>query len=137
MASFLTAVQNNDNYQLLAMLIHRDNRLNINIQNENGLTPLMFGCMNGNLVIVQALLIAGADINLKNHRGESALIIAINSGFGDIMMELINHGADVNIVDNNGRNASYYYVTCGFVDIRTRIVAPFLQDQQIQIHYVD
>jgi len=137
MVSILITAQNNDTYKMLTCLIHRESGLNINIQNENGITALMYGCMNGNIVIVQSLLISGANINLKNHRGETALILAIMYGHGNIMMELINHNADINIIDYSGHNASYYYINSDFVDIRTRIVAPFLHEQQIQIHYID
>jgi uncharacterized protein len=54
-------------------LIHR---ANINAQNEEGVTALMFAVGSEKTSIVKELLDTGADVYIKDRRGESALNIA-------------------------------------------------------------
>ena len=47
---------------------------NINFQNPNGITPLMFAAMNGNIEIVQFFIQIGVDLNIQNHRYYNNLV---------------------------------------------------------------
>ncbi len=54
------------------------------------------------IVLVKALIDAGADVNEKDEAGEAPLHIAIVEGYQDIATLLIEKGAEVNIGDGRG-----------------------------------
>lgn len=56
----------------------------INQQDEDGWTPLMFATLEGYFDIVKVLLDAGADVNIESPEGEYALYIAAYSGHQEI-----------------------------------------------------
>lgn len=97
----------NSNYQ---EVINLTNQLaNINIQNPNGITPLMYGCMRRNIQIVDALILMGANVNIRNHRGQTALMVAIENHNYNIMLLLMKAGTNLYIIDNNCERAIDYY----------------------------
>ena len=49
---------------------------NLNLQNEDGTTALMFAVSSNHKEIVKLLIDAGADINLKDNDGDTALDFA-------------------------------------------------------------
>jgi ankyrin repeat protein len=49
----------------------------LNAQDEEGFTPLMFAAGTGMLAVMKALIAKGADVNAVNQKQESALIIAM------------------------------------------------------------
>ena len=62
-------------------------------------TYLMRAAHQGNLMVVQWLLKAGADVNqyrLVGYKGETALTYAISSNHIEVVQVLLNAGADVN-----------------------------------------
>ena len=73
----------------------------INIQDENGLAPLLYAAQEGHLEIIKKLL-TYADVNKADVQGRSALWLAINNDHEHIMDELLMHDADINQADNNG-----------------------------------
>ncbi|MCD6436001.1 MAG: ankyrin repeat domain-containing protein, partial [Clostridiales bacterium] len=83
------------------------NNFDINLVNEQGVTPLMMASYNIDRPLVKFLLNQGADVNMKNKDGYTALIevldnpILMEEGFtGDlkeIIKMLIKGGADLNI----------------------------------------
>lgn len=97
----------NSNYQEVMNLTNQ--WANINIQNPNGITPLMYGCMRRNIQIAEALILMGADVNIRNHRGQTALMVAIENHDYDIMILLMCAGTDLDITDDNNESAIDYY----------------------------
>jgi ankyrin repeat protein len=97
----------NSNYQDVMNLTNQ--WANINIQNPNGITPLMYGCMRRNIQIVDALILMGADLNIRNHRGQTALMVAIENYDYDIMLLLMRADTDLSITDDNNERAIDYY----------------------------
>ena len=85
------------------------NGADINIKNENGITPLMYASKNGSLDIVSELVYLGADLDIRNDNGETALIIAVQNGHVKIATNLINANANIYLVDNDGKNAETYF----------------------------
>jgi len=67
-----------DDYKdLLNIFIENDN-INVNVT-KNGITPLQVGSENGNIEVVNILLLKGVDINF-GEMGNTALIIAFKNG---------------------------------------------------------
>jgi ankyrin repeat protein len=77
------------------------NGADINMQNKQGLTALMYACLNRYLMVVYDLVEAGADVNLQDNFSETALMV---SSTKKIINKLLEGGADVNIVDKKGNN---------------------------------
>lgn len=74
----------------------------LDVQGEEGMTPLHFAAGHGDLGIVTALISAGAKVNAKNAKGQTALSMASEYGWAPIVELLLQKGADVNVRDTNG-----------------------------------
>ncbi|XP_055729756.1 ankyrin repeat family A protein 2-like isoform X1 [Salvelinus fontinalis] len=74
----------------------------INLQDEEGFTPLMWAAAHGQIAVVEFLLQNGANPNLLAKGRESALSLACSKGYTDIVKMLIDCGVDVNEYDWNG-----------------------------------
>ncbi len=67
--------------------------IDINIKDENGMTPLMWAAYHCNLNTVGFLLNKGADVNVKNESGYTALKLSEESLYPEIAELLKEHGA--------------------------------------------
>lgn len=76
----------------------------INIQNQQGITPLMLAAQKDNEFFMVNLLSNKADATFIDNEGKTALHYLINSSAQSIKnLELfINNGADLNAIDNQG-----------------------------------
>lgn len=94
---------------------------NVNSQNDDGFTALMFACytsMKNCVEVVKKLIESGADINIQNKHGYTALMLAtlsLNSNSAEIIDVLIDAGADVNIKNNKNDTALILYLKTGRV----------------------
>ena len=70
--------------------------LNVNMQAEDGNTPLSAAARTGNLDLVRKLVAGGADVNAEIEPSHTVLRCAITSGNPEIVECLVSHGADVN-----------------------------------------
>jgi len=84
---------------------HLKNGVDINFQNEDGLTSLMIASYYGNNIIVQLLCEKGAAINLQNHDGYTALMYAASCNKYEAVKLLLAKGAKVNIQNHDGWTA--------------------------------
>lgn len=75
-------------------------RMNVNLQNNNGYTPLHYACLNGNFTAVLELLKSTLNLELKTTNGDTALNIATRNGDYKTCKELINHGSLINTKNN-------------------------------------
>ena len=84
-----------------------ENKINLNIQNEDGRTPLSLAFRNSENKIVKLLIVNGVDINALDSDGGNALHAAIGYYRGGDELELINllltKGINPNIIDKKGR----------------------------------
>ena len=84
-----------------------ENKINLNIQNEDGRTPLSLAFRNSESKIVKLLIVNGVDINALDSDGGNALHAAIGYYIGGDELELINllltKGINPNIIDKKGR----------------------------------
>jgi ankyrin repeat protein len=68
-------------------------------------TPLVLAAAEGNIHIVDALLISGADLNAKTKAGFTALMVAALGGYTEIMRVLLEEGANANAQNDQGETA--------------------------------
>ncbi|XP_028661504.1 ankyrin repeat family A protein 2 [Erpetoichthys calabaricus] len=82
----------------------------INLQDEEGFTPLMWAAAHGQIAVVEFLLQNGADPTILAKGRESALSLACSKGYTDIVKMLVECGVDVNEYDWNGGTPLLYAV---------------------------
>ena len=91
-------------------------KYNINIQNKDGYTALMYASKILTFQkIVELLLEKGAKLNLLNNDGDTALIIASDYYHLDIVNILVENGANLDLQNNDGNTAliiasDYYHL---------------------------
>lgn len=67
--------------------------INVNAQDDKGLTPLMCATRNGHLNVVQYLIKEGANPNIKNNEGKTALDLAEENRHEEVAEFLRKAGA--------------------------------------------
>jgi len=78
----------------------------VNHQDRDGFTALMYAARNGDTEAVNALLRSGASVNVADNTGETALIkAAASSCTEETVRALLSAGADLSARDHKGRNA--------------------------------
>jgi hypothetical protein len=104
-----------------------DNKADINIQDKNGLTPLIIASRNGNKDAVKQLILMKAELNKVDTEGKTALIHVVEASsmkettnqlyssklyskpdFEGVLKQLIKAGADTKVKDKKGLTASDY-----------------------------
>lgn len=99
----ITAVSN-EQLDVVKMLL-QDKTVNVNFQDENGLTALYWASENGFFDIVQVLLSAGANPNIRTNQGNTALMAASSMDYIDVIQSLLQAGVDSNLTNNDGDTA--------------------------------
>jgi ankyrin repeat protein len=89
----------------------------INSEDSNKDTALIFASYNGHTQIVDLLIKAGANLNLQNSYKSTALILAASYGYIEIVELLIKAGADLNIQNNNKNTALTLASFKGYTEI--------------------
>ena len=90
-------------------------KVEIDLEDNNGETPLMAACsVDGNLVIVNGLLALGADINKVNKKGASALHFAAKFASSGTVESLLDQGISVNVTDNANKTPLMW--ACSYSD---------------------
>ena len=81
--------------------------INVNIQDQNGATALLWAVDRDNLDIVQALLGArDINVNIQDQDGFTALLVAVYRNNLDMVQDLLGaRGIDVNLQNKNGETA--------------------------------
>ena len=77
----------------------------MNAENQDRSTALMFAAHNGHLEVVQVLLEAGADKNAAKQDGATALMLAAEDGHLEVVQLLLEAGADKNAATQDGTTA--------------------------------
>ena len=113
-AQLLIFAANRSHFEMLKYLVEEE-KLNVNIQTDEGNYSLIAAVIGGNIEIVRYLIGKGANLNLKNDTKTAdyknlslygtPLIHAVTSGKFNITKLLIDTGANVNIKTNSGYSA--------------------------------
>ncbi len=97
------------NYEELVQDLLNNYKLDLNVQDNEGNTPLHYAARNGNDVIFQVLLAHGANINTRNNGGNTALHLAAQAGRLAIVRSFLRHDSatidSINRVNNRGLSA--------------------------------
>lgn len=99
----------------IQMLIN--NGADINQQNNENKTALIYAVLNNNIDIVEILISNGANINLQDNLGFTALMYASKEGKIDMVKILLQNGANPNITNYNITTALMYAAKNGHKEI--------------------
>jgi ankyrin repeat protein len=89
----------------------------IDIETEEGATPLIFAVQNDKTKSAYILIKYGADVNRITNRYETPLTIAVRNQNFEIAETLIRYGAEVNYIDNYGATPLHYASIYGYIYI--------------------
>lgn len=89
------------NSEIVRLLI--DCGADVNVQNQAGMTALMFVAFSGDIGLVELLIDNGANVDLTQGDGGTALFYAVFQGHTEIVKLLLDSGAKININDNTGK----------------------------------
>ncbi len=95
----MTASETGDLSKLKKLL--KDSRLNLNVQDEEKMTPLMLAALTGQDVVAKALLATNKiQMELANEVGDTALAVALGNEQYEVARVLVAEGAKVDITVN-------------------------------------
>ena len=89
----------------------------LNLQDKDGVTALMYASDNNHLKIVRILVGAGANINLKTKDKQTALMGVCWKGHLEVVKALVDAGADLNLQDKDGDTALVLASKEGYLEI--------------------
>jgi len=90
---------------------------NVNIADNDGMTPLMLDTQINFVEGVEKLIAHGARVDVTNNSGETPLMYAVHGRNTELMRVLLEAGADPDRYDNSGRSARDYARLRGASDI--------------------
>ena len=96
--------------------------VDVNVQNDNGMTALMIASEAGHVEIIEELLEVGADVNIQNSVGDTALILATIKGQSDSLGALLKFRADTSIQGKDGFTALMHAAKSGNVNCLQMLV---------------
>lgn len=105
----IKAAKSGDVFTLKSLLAQ--DALLVNALDSDGSTPLHCATWKGHLIIVEALLEAGANVNAVNqneHWGTTPLHAAAHANQAAIAKMLLDHGADAKATDMEGRTPMFH-----------------------------
>ncbi|RIA79871.1 hypothetical protein C1645_798085 [Glomus cerebriforme] len=100
---FTRAASNGNLEKVTSMLESSRNYIDIDAQDEEGTTPLIYAACFAHEAVAFTLLEAGAKVDAKDKNGWTPLIWAANSSHDAIVKLLLDHGADATAKTANRR----------------------------------
>ncbi|XP_016356117.1 ankyrin repeat domain-containing protein 24-like [Sinocyclocheilus anshuiensis] len=90
-----------------------DFKANLDVQDGDGLTPLILGAQMSRVELCAFLLERGANPNIQDSQGRSALMLACESDSMETVEVLLKGGANPHLTDALGHNSAHYSITAG------------------------
>lgn len=88
--------------ELLLLYVAPDNKIDVDLQGDNGMTAFMWAAFNNNVQILEMLLPYAA-VNMRSNQGYTAFLFAIDKVNYEAMYLLLRHDyVDVNVPHNVG-----------------------------------
>lgn len=97
--NFFKCVEKGD---LAAVKLFLTAKMNVNVKNAEGETPLYVACVRGHREVAEFLILKGADVNAANSSGYRPLFRDCEKGWLKVAELLISKGADVNAANISG-----------------------------------
>ena len=115
-SAIFTAVNDADYLGMIKSVLEDD--IDVNIKNEQGLTPLIKAASLNSQCIANLLIQKGADVNETDNRGFTPLMVAAQKGLTyEFALPLLKANADINAKTNDGLSALMLAAREGHVDI--------------------
>jgi len=102
--------------------VHIDEDDDLNEEDENGNSSLIFAVISGREDLVRSLVDQGAFVNHQNHIGETALFWGASQGLEKIVDFLIENGANLNISTLDGVSPIHMAATNGHLRVLEKLV---------------
>lgn len=112
------------------LMFLRQQGANINIQDNDGLTPLAMAAQIGFVEGVEYLVEHGARVDVTNDSGETPLMFAVHSRNTEMMRVLLEGGADPDRYDNSGRSARDYARLRGENDVTNDAITRYERPEE-------
>jgi len=80
--------------------------LPVDVQDDDGNTPLMLAAYHGHAETVRMLVEQGADVDLTNNRNQTPVAGALFKGEDEVVRLLVGAGADLDAGTPTGRDAA-------------------------------
>lgn len=93
-----------------------EHKVNLNVSDEQGKTPLMISLNTRDLEVVKLFLENGVNVNAKDNEGKTALMICCAIGIQEIIKCLIEYNANVDSIDNKSGNMLLYAIEGGCLE---------------------
>ena len=90
---------------------------------NNQSTPLIWAAKEGNLAIIQQLIVLNPDYNLQNQHGNTAMICAAMNGHANVVQQLVLQNPYFNVQNSVGDTALICACRNGHLDV-VRVLAP-------------
>lgn len=100
---FTRAASNGNLEKVSSMLENSKEYIDLDAQDEEGTTPLIYACCFAHETVAYTLLEAGAKVDAKDSNGWTPLIWAANNSHDAIVKLLLDHGADATAKTANRR----------------------------------
>ena len=105
----------NDHFEVVRLLLKQG--MDIDIVDNNGVTPLYFASLKGYLKVVRFLVRKGAEMDKTKNNGCSSLYAAAGKGYLPIVQYLVEHGADKDKADENDITPLHAAVQNGHLEV--------------------
>ncbi|XP_041356777.1 ankyrin-3-like [Gigantopelta aegis] len=92
-------------WKTIELMLNYGSTMDVDIQTQDGCSPLHLSCAKGHVVTVKKLVEKGADVNLANENGDGPIHCAAQFGKTAVVATLLSSGADVNMQNNDGETA--------------------------------
>ena len=96
----------NEDLDLFAHLLEKG--LDVNLQDDQGTTPLITAASGNDPGVVKLLAESVDDIDLADKKGRTALAMAVAGNTPEVVACLLDRGADALVKDQSGNTMAYY-----------------------------
>lgn len=103
--NLIIATKNLDFEKIRKLSVQDDFSKNINFQDHEGMTALMYAAKRGDLFLVQLYMENDADINIQDREGMTALMYAVDKMNKAVIEELLKYKPNLSLKNREGNSA--------------------------------
>jgi ankyrin repeat protein len=118
--ALIYAIRNNSDIRIINKIL--DFKPDINLQDNDGYTALMYAIKENNIEIINKILNFKPDINLQNKYDKTALMYAIKENNIEIINKILDFNPDINLQDDDGDTALMYAIKENNIEIIHKIL---------------